>query len=140
MTHLYTSFPNPTVLKAICECSIWEYCWENLIISKQSIFQDSVFCLPFSNIQNLLKWLKYSHNNYNYALYTENWNDWYGHVGAVAIGEHMENVGVHNGDATFVLPVLDLNHNARHCLGYRTSLELSQYEKTDPPMMYECVP
>ena len=33
-----------------------------------------------------------------------------GEVVAVAISEHVENAGVHSGDATLVLPAQDLNH------------------------------
>jgi len=37
-----------------------------------------------------------------------------GEVVAVAISEHVENAGVHSGDATLVLPAQDLNHETLH--------------------------
>ncbi len=37
-----------------------------------------------------------------------------GEVIAMAISEHVENAGVHSGDATMVLPAQDLNKETRH--------------------------
>jgi len=37
-----------------------------------------------------------------------------GEVVAVAISEHVENAGVHSGDATLVLPAQDLNRETLH--------------------------